>query len=359
MNPRAGRAIASLALLLCFFAPPTIRAGGFAARPDAHAPIGVMGDHVHHAGGWMVSYRYMRMRMDGNRDRTESVSRRDILNPPPDTFQVTPTDMDMSMHMLGLMYAPHDRITLTAMLPFLDQEMDHVTVMGGGFQTESDGVGDLRLGGLIRLVSVGPHDLHLNAGLSVPTGSFDERDDLPTGRAVLPYPMQIGSGTVDFLPGLTYMGHADWLSWGAQAQGTIRSGTNSRSYTLGNRVDLTSWAAVPLAPWVSLSFRTAWLWQDNIHGKDRTLNLDPTAGPTVPTADPDRQGGHRLDLLAGLNFKLPLGPLGSHRFAIEGGLPAYQWLYGPQLETDWQIMVGWQFAGAGLPAFGASRGGSH
>ncbi|NBD18196.1 MAG: hypothetical protein GVY04_19270 [Cyanobacteria bacterium] len=28
-------------------------------RPDGHAPIGVMGDHVHGQGEWMLSYRYM------------------------------------------------------------------------------------------------------------------------------------------------------------------------------------------------------------------------------------------------------------------------------------------------------------
>jgi len=35
-------------------------------RADGHAPIGVMGDHQHEAGEWMVSFRYMRMAMEGN-----------------------------------------------------------------------------------------------------------------------------------------------------------------------------------------------------------------------------------------------------------------------------------------------------
>ena len=42
-------------------------------RPDGHAPISVMGDHVHHKGEFMFSYRYMIMGMShlksGN-DRT-------------------------------------------------------------------------------------------------------------------------------------------------------------------------------------------------------------------------------------------------------------------------------------------------
>ena len=36
-----------------------------AARPDGHAPISVMGDHMHEMGEWMVSYRYMSMDMEG------------------------------------------------------------------------------------------------------------------------------------------------------------------------------------------------------------------------------------------------------------------------------------------------------
>ena len=38
------------------------------AQPDDHAPIGVMADHQHQKGEWMISYRYMGMAMDGNRD---------------------------------------------------------------------------------------------------------------------------------------------------------------------------------------------------------------------------------------------------------------------------------------------------
>lgn len=44
------------------------------ARPDGHAPIGVMGDHTHKTGEWMFSYRYMQMHMDGNRDGTDHFS---------------------------------------------------------------------------------------------------------------------------------------------------------------------------------------------------------------------------------------------------------------------------------------------
>ena len=64
----------------------------------------------------------------------------------------------------------------------------------------------------------------------------------------------------------------------------------------------------------------------------------------VPTADPNLRAGHRIDMLGGVNFVVPLGPLGEHRIALEAGAPVYQWLDGPQLETDWRVIAGWQFA---------------
>jgi len=106
-------------------------------RADAHAPIGLMGDHMMHgAGQWMVSYRYMHMRMNGSLKGDDQISRSEIVtqidNPfaGPPTLRVVPTDMDMDMHMFGVMYAPTDWLTLMAMGQYLDKSMDHITYAG-------------------------------------------------------------------------------------------------------------------------------------------------------------------------------------------------------------------------------------
>jgi hypothetical protein len=314
-----------------------------AHRADAHAPIGVMGDHTHDAGDVMFSYRYSRMHMDSNRSRTEHQSRTDVLGMPPARFPIAPVDMEMQMHMLGAMIAPHDRVTLMGMLPLVNLRMDHVTAMGGRFTTETSHIGDVKASALIRLLRGEHHDVHLNAGVSVPTGDVRLRDDTPMGRTRLPYPMQTGSGTWDVMPGITYLGRGEQLSWGLQGIGTIRTGRNSLGYRLGNRIEGNAWLAHPLSDAVSVSVRASWMSWGNIVGEDDLLNPN-----LVPTADPNRRGGHRLDVLAGVNLFVPLGPLGRHRFAIEVGAPVYQWLYGPQLETDWRVIAGWQksFAGA-------------
>ena len=75
------------------------------------------------------------------------------------------------------------------------------------------------------------HRVLVGAGISFPTGSIDKKDDTPAAPdQQLPYPMQLGSGTFDLLPGLTYLGQAGKLGWGAEAMATLRLGENSNDY---------------------------------------------------------------------------------------------------------------------------------
>ncbi len=308
------------------------------ARPDGHAPIGVMGDHVHKAGEVMLSYRYMFMEMDGNRDGTNDLTDGEVLQ----QFMVTPKRMTMEMHMVGGMYAPTDDLTLMAMIPFVSLEMDHVTRSGRTFTTNSGGIGDVKLGGLYNIMRQDNQRIHLNLGVSIPTGSIEEEDVTPASapnETILPYPMQIGSGTFDLLPGITYLGQTDSLSWGGQFNTVLRLGENSNNYTLGNQYALTGWIAKNWTDWLSTSIRLNGKTWGNIDGADSRLNPR-----MIPTADPDRRGGTRLDLGFGLNLYAPQGGLKGGRLAVEFELPIYQSLEGPQLETDWQLTLGAQYA---------------
>jgi hypothetical protein len=304
-------------------------------------PIGVMGAHMHPKGGFMFSYRYARMRMDGNRDGSDRVSTEEILMPG-GSYMVAPTDMDMQMHMFGAMYAPLDWLTLMAMIPYVELSMDHRQMNGNRFEANSSGVGDLKLSGLFRLFETNGHHMHVNLGLSFPTGGIGHTDDVPVPmmgfqRRRLPYPMQIGSGTWDLLPGITYTGANDWLGWGAQGMGVVRFGENDHDYRLGHRTDATAWVTVPLRRWVEISARLAYAYQGNIHGADPSLN--PAA---VPTADPKLRRGHRIEMLGGLSIKPPWDRFGEHRFGVEVGAPVWQKLDGPQLGADWRVVAGWQ-----------------
>jgi hypothetical protein len=309
-----------------------------------HAPLGVMGDHVHNTGEWMFSYRYMRMEMDGNLDGSDSISAAEItgtmMNPGP--YMVAPLKMTMEMHMLGAMYAPSDTLTIMAMLPLLNKSMDLRSRMGAKFTTETDGVGDASLAALLRVYQTADKSagVHLNLGVSLPTGSIDERDDTPAmANAKLPYGMQLGSGTYDLKPGVTYQAYSAQYNWGAQALATLRSGENDNDYRLGNRYEVSGWLARSWSPALSSGVRLKHSSWADIHGADPDLNP-----MMVPTADTSAQGGERSELLFSANYLFSAGALKGHRLALEYGVPIYQKLDGPQMEMQNTMSLGWQYA---------------
>ncbi len=319
-----------------------------------HAPIGVMGDHMHRKGEWMFSYRFEHMNMEGNRNGTHRLSLQDVIafpnqNTGPANLRVVPTKMTMDMHMLGAMYAPTDWLTLMVMGMYADKSMDHTTFNMAGtqigtFTTKSSGWGDTSLTGLIRLYDDSVHHLHLNAGISLPTGSIDEEDDVlaPNGttpKLRLPYGMQLGSGTYDALPGITYTGHKGVWEWGAQYQARLPlENRNSQSYAWGDKHSVTGWGSYEWAPWISTSARLTGSTQSKIDG------ADPLIAAPVQTADPDNYGGQTIELGFGINLLGTKGDLKGHRMGIEATAPLYRDLNGPQLETDWHIKLGWQYA---------------
>lgn len=305
-------------------------------KASSHAPIGVMEDHTHHKDEWMLAYRYMYMDMNGNRSANNRISNAEVLR----QYMVAPTSMNMEMHMLSAMYAPNDNLTFFGMLNFVEIEMEHITRMGTTFKTNSNGVGDTKLGVLYNIHDRNKQKLHLNFSVSLPTGDIERRDNTPMMQnAILPYPMQIGSGTYDLNPGVTYLTQVDDISFGAQVIGTIRLNENSNDYSLGNQLNVTSWFAYDITKKVSASFRALYRNLGKIDGQD--LRLNPMM---VQTADTNNFGGERVDLGFGINFYKPKGKLKGLRFALEYLIPIYQNLNGIQLETDASLVVGAQLA---------------
>lgn len=305
---------------------------------SAVSPIGVMGAHTHQQGSWMLSYRFMRMEMDGNRTGTSEVST------PLPNFMVSPLNMTMDMHMLGGMFAPSEDLTLMFMVPVLDIAMNHRITMGAmsgvEFTTEADGIGDIRASLIFDISSSDADTWLLSLGLGLPTGSIDEKDVTPAtapNTTQLPYPMQIGSGTYDLFPSVTWLRFMDTNEVGAQATATLRLGENDNGYTLGNRLLLTSWYSHAIDDKLAASVRVAAETWGNIDGADKEL----AAAPTVPTKNTNLRGGTRADLLFGLSWTHGHHHK-SHQLAAEIGVPFYQKLDGPQLETDLQFILGWK-----------------
>jgi hypothetical protein len=335
--------ISLFALLFC----STVLADAL-IRADSHGPVGVMGDHMHKEGEWMFSYRYMQMEMDGNLDGSNNLSTDEVLQ----DYSVAPENMTMEMHMLGAMYAPSNDLTLMLMVPVISNKMDHSMQMMGGmgmmpmrsvFTTETDGLGDIKVGGLYRLKQTSNSTLILNLSLSLPTGSIDEKDvtGMSMGdKVILPYSMQVGSGTYDLRPGVTYNNHQPTYSWGAQTIATLRLDKNDNDYSLGDRIMMTAWYARPFAKSFSWSVRGAYEYWDDVDGE--SSKLSPMMKNMVPTADPDLRGGQRVDIAAGVNWIIPGSA--TNRLAVEFIRSVYQDLNGPQLKTDYSLVLGWQLS---------------
>ena len=311
-------------------------------RPDAHAPIGVMGDHGHKKGELMLSYRYGRMEMDGNRSGSSNISTAQVLS----SFPVSPLEMTMEMHMFGAMYGLSHHLTLMAMVPYVDKSMDLVTRTGRRFTTHARGLGDIKLMALHKLYhkkssDESTHDLGIGLGLSLPTGDRDKRDDTPMGDMRLPYPMQLGSGTYDPMLGITYANHHPQWSWGLQLKTIQRLGKNNEGYRLGDEYMASTWAAYRHSDYLSASVRINGKSWNNISGRDRTFDM-AVARNMVPTVRTDLRGGERAELGIGINFLQQNGMFKGHRLAVEFLLPFYQHLDGPQLEVDYAYTLGWQ-----------------
>ena len=122
--------------------------------------------------------------------------------------------------------------------------------------------------------------------------------------------MQLGSGTWDFQPGLTYLGESDLWSWGAQVLGTVRAGMNDRDYRLGDRYRLSAWTQYKVTDWFGPSARLDWHGWGNVHGADPAMN--PARNPAF---DATKQWGERLDFLLGLNFYISKGLLKGNRLS--------------------------------------------
>tara|TARA_B110000908_G_C10204701_1_gene427115 strand:- start:8 stop:1021 length:1014 start_codon:yes stop_codon:yes gene_type:complete len=312
-----------------------------APRADAHAPIGVMGDHTHSAGEWMVSYRHMQMQMNDLFQGSSKVG----ANLADSGYMMTPREMTMNMDMLGIMYAPTDQLTLMLMTSYIENEMSMNNAAGVEAMTmKSDGMGDTSLTALYQFHKTVDARAHIGLGFSLPTGATDKKvTSAPMPAAIgrdLPYPMQLGSGTVDFIPSVSYSHYIDrnW-SWGAQLKTRLHTGENDEGYSLGDSLNFTTWAARNVNQNFSVNARINTKVWSGINGT-QTNGLH-TLNPMLSSpADPTSSGGTSLDAFMGVNYVFDCGV----RAGLEAGKTLWQDLDGTQLGTDWSLNVGFQFA---------------
>lgn len=207
--------------------------------------------------------------------------------------------------------------------------MDGMTEpMPGMLPMESSGLGDT----VVSVVYQATHSLSLGLGLNIPSGSINENGAMLEGKPQtrLPYTMQLGSGSYDVIPTLTYNFDAGAWNWGGQGMAVFRTGKNDNGYRLGHRLEGSGWLKYAFAEHTVATGRLTYTMWGNVSGQDP--HVDPMMSPD---SNPNTQGGIRTDLYLGVSiFK--------RGWIVSGelGAPLYQNLNGPQLKTTSLIQFG-------------------
>ncbi|MBK9983148.1 MAG: transporter [Saprospiraceae bacterium] len=314
------------------------------------SPAGVMISHAHSKGGVMLSYNYMSMTMKNNRSGTTAVSDEAVWN----NYIFAPQDMHMNMHMLMGMYGLTDRLTLMAMTDYITSTMT-LTLPPGTvlnhhhgdssmvMSTESihthatSGFGDLKLWAIYKLLSDERSSLVFSAGINIPTGKFDidAGDHAVFEGERHPYMMQLGTGSLDFMPGLTYLKHNENITWSAQAFATIRPFFNSIGYHYGSDITFNVWTSYLISSFMSVSARLESFTGGSIQGSD------PNVYSVIePDANPGSYGGQKVNGYLGTNFYIDKNFLSNCKIAVEFGIPVYQNLNGTQLAHQYTLNAG-------------------
>jgi len=301
-------------------------------------PAGVMISHVHLKNEWMISYRYMSMNMSGINHGADAANQSEVLQ----NYTGSPNLMQMRMHMLMAMYGVSNKLTVMAMFNYTSDYMEMTMPMGKEYHRHSmmtSGIGDTKLYALYALKKTMLSQLLLNAGINLPTGIINLKG--PIGAAMYsnqryPYAMQLGSGTVDILPGLTYLTQKNKLTFSTQVQGIIRIGFNNNGYKLGNEVTVNGWGAWQWLSVISSTLRLEGNLSTKISGKDKSFDTYQE-----PSANPSNYGGKRLTAYIGTTFQPKRSFLKKNRLSIEYGLPFYQNLNGYQMTINNSLYFAW------------------
>jgi hypothetical protein len=261
----------------------------------------------------------------------------------PPTLRMAPTEMSVQMNMFHAMYGVTDAFNIMVMGSWVNKSMTMLTYAGmkgatplGSSTATTEGWSDTAVSGLFRLYQDSIHHVHLNVGVSLPTGDIKEQvtmlspmNQYMTMRAN--YGMQLGTGSYDGLYGLTYAGKLNGWSWGVVYRGRAAFGDNSQGYHWGPSNEVTVWSGYEVAEGLNFTARAAAAAWDRVHG------YDPQISGPMQGNDPYYYGGQRIKLLGGLEYIARSWGLPPIRFAVEAGAPVYQHLNGPQMGDAWQL----------------------
>ena len=325
---------------------------------NTQAPIGVMTDHIHNKGTWMLSYTYMNTMMQGNNAGADKVSDNAIYK----NYMMAPETMAMQMHMLMAMYGVTDKLTVMAMGGYMLNNMSmNMDSKGGymfmngawmympagtnmGMQTTSSGFTDTKLSALYNFSNIAAQRIIGSLGISLPTGSIRQTGTTILGdNQQLAYDMQTGTGSVSIDPDITYARKYGSFYWGANAGADVKLNYNSLGYKDGNIYHATAWAGYQFLPFLSGTLRAEDVYTGKISGSDPAVN-NATYQDNDPTTVTANYGGTCMNVYLGVNFYMMKPVLEHFRIMAEYGMPVYQNLNGTQMALKANLLAGLQYS---------------
>lgn len=298
---------------------------------------------------WEIGYSYYKGNFGGYKNGSTDLTFDDVLFSPGEirtskNYPVVPTFISQEVHGLSVAYEISDNNSIRVTVPYVSQATEHISSVPGfkEFVLKTDGVGDIAVNYLHTKKLDSTSSLQASAGLRIPTGSINEVGDTPRNGSGtderLPYTMQLGSGTLDFSVAATYSKNLNHVSFGANANTVIRTGTNDNGYRIGNSVSTSvfskyaRWAH--FQPGVRLTYRKI----QPIHGQDTSLQVPSAFKYPASITDSSNYGGDSATL--SVNAKICPSYNCNTSFSVEFSEPVYQNLNGIQPKVRGNFSAG-------------------
>ncbi len=324
------------------------------AHCGGNMPLNIMGGGVPetHEFRFKVSQGFMRMGpfKDGTKD-VDSSTLLGSASTANNKFPAVPTEMRSYMTMVSAAYSFTDDFAAMIMTGYRRNDMDMLLVGApkNGFTMFSEGMTDIKMLGKFRLYyddNLAPtRQFSAVLGVSAPTGSIDRGFSNHPAEAfhgrILPFKMQLGTGTWDPTIGFTYQASADPFWYGLNWMWMGRLYDNDQGYHAGDEYTVDLYAMYQFHPKALVHFQLNNKYEEaysdepddqKVKGEGHTPGSGSPGNPFIsPLFDPDNYGEITTHATLGVQFQ----PFNLQIAEFNVSVPIYQNLKGPQLSSDW------------------------
>jgi hypothetical protein len=224
----------------------------------------------------------------------------------------------LNMQLLTLQYQYSPKLTFQLMAQYLENHVE-TRFQSMWVKDNTRGFGDVVLSAVTPFYASAGGIVLGDVGVSLPTGKIDNKNlSNPNPNVNYPYNMQMGSGTLDTIVGLTALSFQGPVQLGTHLTGVYRSRQeNNLGYRLGDMYRADAWAdyntSFGLTPRVVGYYRH----KEAVVGEDPTVARDATAGFMEFYYHPQAN----WDVSAALKYTYKLGALA---LVAEAGVPVAQ-----------------------------------